>query len=383
MSAIVNRQAVQEAEDDVLRHSGLLDSRPRDGHKALLRSKRWRRSGAIAVCRAVAWMIRYPLHTATMCEQFGAHNPLLVGDVMMSARRLWHGLPVGAVYERTSNWHLHVAGLATGLVAPKATTLVRTACGVVVHYVSYATMYGLMRQSVAARLLSTRNVQLHSLVWPSVLWVRDLWLLRSPRGSVLSLYVRDILSSIVQGALCVLFTRVLTSQSAIHVYRRVERVDRMWQRWGLARTEHETRAHAVEASADASSMFRRAEDQLVQMHDSGDELTTDQCVVDRQAMRSVEFLVYTQSVASMVASVVARAILYPIDSVFVRLLADEAGLTSYAYSGFVNCLLRVYSADGVRMLYAGFPFAVASDLALSWLTAEAMHFLCKSAWIVF
>ncbi|KAJ1851914.1 DNA-directed DNA polymerase alpha catalytic subunit pol1 [Coemansia sp. RSA 1822] len=382
MSSIANRQALQAAEDDVLRHSGLVDSKPRTGHKAMLRSRRWRRSGAIAVARAVAWAIRYPLHTVSMRMQFGgAHRPLLACDIATSARQLWHGLPLGAVYQRSSNWHIRAAGQATILLGTKSTTLLRTLFGIFIHYVAYASMYGLFRQSVTTRLLGAHGSMQLRLVYPAITWIRDLLLLRSPRGSVFGLYVRDMFNSTLQGVLSMVLTRTLTSQSAIPVYRCVERVDTMWQRvLGLTRRAETNgmRPDAVEASADARAMFRRAEDQLVQMHDSGDELTMDRAVVDRQAMRSVEFLVYTQAVAAMLSAAVVRAVLYPIDSVFVRLMADEAGLTSYAYSGFFNCLHRVCGANGVRVLYAGFSTAVASDLALTWLAAEAMHFLLRS-----
>ncbi|KAJ2342032.1 hypothetical protein GGF43_006029 [Coemansia sp. RSA 2618] len=433
-----NRRALRAAENDVLQHAGLLDgeTHSRDSkHKALLRPRRWRRSGAIAVTSVLAWVIRYPLHTATMFMQFSgvdqypamfttanqnppvfkaSQHPSVFSGVIRYQTPIQQPTAIfthfnaglcalGAVYERSSNWHLHAAGLAAGLVAPESTTLVRMASSVALHYMTYAAMYGLLRQSVAARLLSlSSDTRVIDVVRPAIAWVRDLLMLRGPRGAVFPLYVRDVASSVVSGALAMVFTRMFTSRRAVSVYRGVVRADMAWRRvanlalrrMGLVLAQSTFRASgvraeaAVEASAGASAAFATVEDQLVQMHDSGgsddsgDELPVAG-LADRQALRRVEFLAYTRAVGAMLGAVAARAALYPVDSVLVRLMADEAGLTAHAYSGFFDCLARVCRSAGASALYAGFPVAVAADLALTWLSAEAMHYLCKTAWIQF
>ncbi|KAJ2018718.1 hypothetical protein IW146_009358 [Coemansia sp. RSA 922] len=96
-----------------------------------------------------------------------------------------------------------------------------------------------------------------------------------------------------------------------------------------------------------------------------------------------EFLIYTQTVSCIVSGIAIRALLYPVDAIIVRLMADQAGgLTRFGYRGFFNCLGRIRRSptQGLTSLYAGFTPSLVSDLALGWLTAELAHYFCKSAW---
>ncbi|KAJ2331659.1 hypothetical protein GGI00_003156, partial [Coemansia sp. RSA 2681] len=102
---------------------------------------------------------------------------------------------------------------------------------------------------------------------------------------------------------------------------------------------------------------------------------------DGPAVERDEVLVYTQAVCTALSSIAARALLYPVDALIVRLMADQAGLTRLGYTGFFSCLARVCRSptQGLSSLYAGFASALLSDLALGWATAEVVHYLCKSA----
>ncbi|KAJ2412769.1 hypothetical protein GGI10_003485 [Coemansia sp. RSA 2530] len=103
---------------------------------------------------------------------------------------------------------------------------------------------------------------------------------------------------------------------------------------------------------------------------------------DKHKADKSDFLIYTQTVSAIVSSIAIRALLYPVDAIVVRLMADQAGLTRYGYTGFFNCLSRIRRSpsQGLSSLYAGFTPALLSDLALGWVTAEVAHYLCKSAW---
>ncbi|KAJ2061398.1 DNA-directed DNA polymerase alpha catalytic subunit pol1 [Coemansia sp. S146] len=63
---------------------------------------------------------------------------------------------------------------------------------------------------------------------------------------------------------------------------------------------------------------------------------------DKNIAEKGEFLIYTQTVSAIVSSIAIRALLYPVDALIVRLMADQAdGLTRFGYTGFFNCLGRI------------------------------------------
>ncbi|KAJ2038044.1 DNA polymerase alpha catalytic subunit, partial [Coemansia sp. S2] len=77
-----------------------------------------------------------------------------------------------------------------------------------------------------------------------------------------------------------------------------------------------------------------------------------------------EFLIYTQTVSCIVSGIAIRALLYPVDAIIVRLMADQAGgLTRFGYRGFFNCLGRIRRSptQGLTSLYAGFTPSLDDD----------------------
>ncbi|KAJ2478481.1 hypothetical protein EV174_004307, partial [Coemansia sp. RSA 2320] len=136
-----------------------------------------------------------------------------------------------------------------------------------------------------------------------------------------------------------------------------------------------------EASSDADVVFTSIENQLALTVDD-DSASLSSSVARRRRSQNMtsskkaaeqgEYLIYTQAVTSLVSSIVVRALFYPLDAAIIRLMADQAGLTCFGYTGLFNCLshIRHTPGHGLSSLYAGFSAALASDLALGWLTAE-------------
>ncbi|KAJ1850757.1 hypothetical protein LPJ73_003295 [Coemansia sp. RSA 2703] len=226
----------------------------------------------------------------------------------------------------------------------EATTAAGMALGVALHYCSFGVLYGAFRQSVVVRLLAAQGVRVSfaDALRPVVCWARDRLLMRGPRGAVLALYLRDALGNGVQAGLAMCVTRLLTSKAAVRAYGAIGR--------------HRLRRRPF---GPADVMF-------------GSETPPSEVLA-----RSGELLIYTQAVASLLAAVATRLALYPVDSVLVRLMADEAGLTAHGYGGFFACAASV----GVGKLYAGFVRTVVVESSLAWVAAEVAHYLCKSAWV--
>ncbi|KAJ2238971.1 hypothetical protein GGI13_008174, partial [Coemansia sp. RSA 455] len=143
---------------------------------------------------------------------------------------------------------------------------------------------------------------------------------------------------------------------------------------------------AEPTSSDVEIVFTGIESQLDLDDQSPPTVTRRRRSVSAGSEMPVEkgeFLIYTQTVSCIVSSIAIRALLYPVDAIIVRLMADQAGgLTRFGYRGFFNCLGRIRRSptQGLTSLYAGFTPSLLSDLALGWLTAELAHYFCKSAW---
>ncbi|KAJ1731544.1 hypothetical protein LPJ61_002482 [Coemansia biformis] len=313
------RAALQRAEDDLLRHAGLLASggrsaaaAPDDGDPGGGDScppALWKRSAAVAAVRAASWVVRYPVHTATMRAQLTG----LVAPIKWT----WRSAPVGVWYQWSGDHKLAVVECAVYAVLSEPATLRGVVASMALQYLGFGLLYGLTRQAVVARLTDAR-AGVVELLRPALRWSWDRALLRGPRGAVLCVCLRDVVSGIAQGLLAPCFARLLTAWS--------------------------TRAR-----------LPGADDALLQH--------------PRPAAR--EPLLYAHAVGSLLARIAMGAVLYPVDATIVRLMADEAGLTAHAYRGFFDCLLRAPAP-----LYAGFARALVADLALGWLAAEAVHVLC-------
>ncbi|KAJ2455894.1 hypothetical protein EV183_000510 [Coemansia sp. RSA 2336] len=340
-------QTLREAEDDVLQHMGLLEETGGGKqYRALLRPRRWRRSRAIMVTQRLFWLAQYPVQVRTTLMHLTGQTPPL-------GVHLLQGFPLGIMFQRIRLWPQRLAGTATLAVRGHSGSLARSAAGLLVHYGMYAVSYGLVRQSLVAQIAGG---SLRSLLAPSLEWIRHLFSLRSS-GSVLSMYVCDTLQRMLLSVVKQAVSFALLSVCVVPKFKTFAERDseRLLTEMVLDMTQQD----GVAEGADSGSTY------------------------DWRVIRRVEFLCFTEAVGSMLSGVVTRALMYPIDTVLVRLLADEAGLTSYGFSGFFACLKHTYRAGGLHALFYGFSTALSWDLALSWPFIELMHLLCKSAWIAF
>ncbi|KAJ2777983.1 hypothetical protein GGI15_004328 [Coemansia interrupta] len=343
-AAYVSRQELRQAELNVLRRSGILETTPLpppDDASIPPSHRFWRRSRALSVAQTLVTLIRYPLHTSTMYTQYSGQT------TQQSLMYLARTAPMGTLVHWAGGSHLGVVGSVVRMLMPnEATSAAGMAVGVALHYCAFGVLYGAFRQSVVVRLLAAQGV---GLSWadagrPVLQWVRDRVMLRGPRGAVLVLYLRDVMGNAVQAGLALCATRMLTSPKAVGVYG------------AIGRRRMRRRRRPLEP---ADVVF-------------GAETPPSEVLA-----RSGELLIYTQAVASLMAAVATRLAFYPVDAVVVRLMADEAGLTSVGYTGFFACLRAV----GGRQLYAGWVGTAVAEAALAWVAAELAHYLCKSAWV--
>ncbi|KAJ2741265.1 hypothetical protein GGI20_005308 [Coemansia sp. BCRC 34301] len=399
-----------------------------------------------------------------MYAQFtgGLRPPLSLGLY----RALWRHMPVGILYQGFSGYHLGVVGMVVNAITPvEVSSLWMMLASVLVHYFVFALFYGSFRQSLVTRLLdiSGTPVSASQLIAPALWWIRDRLLLRNPRGSVLCVYLRDVVGNVLQGALAIFMTRLLTSPLSIDLYLSVAKINSFTRRltasvlhsiglpaliaqppyiFGDQTTPssrllptHSTRRRALmratavaAAASTAAAMNGDMDSPMLDMQTPaatvpmspveanssdvevvftgiGDLLDLDDQlppnVTTRRGRRrrqlppppssdaakkdaeQGEFHIYTQTACAILSSIVVRALLYPVDALIVRLMADQAGsLTRFGYTGFFNCLARIRRSptQGLASLYGGFTSALVSDLALGWVTAEVAHYLCKSAW---
>ncbi|KAJ2850482.1 hypothetical protein IWW36_001862 [Coemansia brasiliensis] len=370
------RQTLQDAEDDVLQHMGLLEGSRTAGvsgqYRALLRPRRWRRSRAIALTQKLFWLAEYPIHTRTTLMHLTQQTPPMGACLL-------RGFPLGMLFQRIRLWPQGIASMTTLAVRGRIRTFIRSTGGLLLHYCVYAMTYGLVRQALVAQVVGG-SVLGGQLLRPSLAWVCDLLLLRAPRGAVFSMYVCDtvqrfLLAFVKQGvsfallSLCVVprFTVAFAETRSSSGSRSVSLLQEMAMPLSAQSTE-----------TDANQL------QLAQsIHEASDSEIPSKDSYDWRVIRRVEFLSFTEAVSSALSRVVTRALMYPIDTVLVRLMADEAGLTAYGFSGFFACLRHIYRSGGVSSLFYGFTTALTWDLALAWSSIEVMHFLCRSAWVAF
>ncbi|KAJ2081536.1 hypothetical protein H4R24_002264 [Coemansia sp. RSA 988] len=369
----IMRTAQQRAEEEVL--AGLLPSEAEvaEGGRSLseqqvrMRQQAWRRSAAVSSTRLAMRIVRYPIETVGMFRQFsGTH----------STQTLWQlcgSMAMGMVFKWTGGGpHLRGLGLIIEQALPVA-TVGAVVASEALHYVTYSLVYGLLRQSVAVRLQAAGGNKpplTLDVLKMAAEWTRHVLLFRRPRGAVLSFYMRDIAASIVHGALSHALEQLLRSQWAAGLYIRVLRVGRELRRVG-----NRLRMWVGGfGRAPTSSLIRTARRLQAQYVDG---------LPTKQDTRNGDAGAFVRLAAGTMAAVLARALMYPADSIALRVIADETGLTAHGYSGFCDCLRRLTRRPaGLRVLYSGFGSVMAVELGLGWLTLEIAHYLCKASWFL-
>ncbi|KAJ2704299.1 hypothetical protein FB645_003380 [Coemansia sp. IMI 203386] len=341
-AANIERLELRQAEFDILRRTGLLghqrtnDGSPEMWDESTYEPPVWRRSRALTVAQALVSILRYPLQTSSMYIQYSGQ------PAQITQRLLWTA-PLGSMYQWLAGSHLGVVGLAVRTLVPgEATSIKGMVAGVALHYGIFGLLYGVFRQSTVSRLqlASPKGPpSITNCIWPALTWIQDRILLRGPRGSILPLYLRDVAGNALQAALSMYVTRLLTSSTAVRIYSGI------------------LRARPQKADLAVDVVFHREPTEVL--------------------ASKGELLIYTQAIASLVAAVTTRMVFYPVDSVILRLMADEVGLTRLAYKGFFDCLGRV----SWWSLFDGFAYTAVTELSLAWLAAEIAHYLCKSAWV--
>ncbi|KAJ1643539.1 hypothetical protein J3B02_001825 [Coemansia erecta] len=350
-AANMQRFELRQAEFNILRRTGLLGRRrthqnpsndPVLWDEAAYEMPWWRRSRALTIAQATVSLVRYPLHTSTMYTQYSGKQST------QNWRVLCRTAPLGSLYQWMAGSHLGVVGLVIRTLVPReATTVPGMVASVGLHYAAFGLLYGAFRQSVVSRLQAASPsgpvLAVADHLRAVIAWIRDRLCLRGPQGSVLSLYLRDVAGNALQAALSMGFTRLLTSPIAVHLYS------------AILRTKPSKRA----------------------IMDDEPEIMFQPHIAPTAVLASKgELLIYTQAIASLLAAVSTRLVFYPVDTVILRLMADEAGLTSFGFKGFFECL----SSCSWSSLYDGFATTAVTELSLAWLAAEIAHFMCKSAW---
>ncbi|KAJ1799555.1 hypothetical protein LPJ59_001747 [Coemansia sp. RSA 2399] len=371
---------VIDAERDVLQRIGLFsdnmatdagssssdDDDETQGKKSS-RHRVWTRAAAIWVTRGVIAFARFPVDTATMRTQLsGTEHPIWI-------RTSWREFAVGFMYQWSSGKQMELLAKIVSAVVPhsNASSLTVDVLRIAVHYGAFAVLYGAMRQSVVARLgaASLRNFSAGA-------WMRDLvW---SRRGAVFGVYVRDVAGNYVQESLHAPLFSAFVSSGVFSLYMAMLK--------GVMAARRTT-ADVVAALARITGTYKPHADEVeiefvlpggaTQHNRSADRQGRAQ--QQRRRHADAELLVYMRYVSSVVSGIATRALLYPVDTLVVRLMADEAALTAHAYTGFLDCLVR--GSSSLASLYAGFTRALVADVALGWVAAELAHVLCKTAWL--
>ncbi|KAJ2399652.1 hypothetical protein GGI23_002519 [Coemansia sp. RSA 2559] len=383
---VAEGNTVIDAERDVLRRIGLLsDNMTTDASsssdnddddetqaKTVSRHKLWTRTAAIWVTRGVIAFARYPVDTATMRTQLsGTEHPIWI-------RTSWREFAVGFMYQWSSGKQMELLATIVRAVVPHSSSASLTVdvLRIVVHYGTFAVLYGAMRQSVVARLgaASLRSFSAGA-------WMRDL--LWSRRGGVFGVYVRDVAGNYVQESLHAPLFNAFVSSGVFSVYMAMLKGVLAARRAAadvvaaLARITGTCKPHADEVEIEfvlpggATQQHRSANRQ--------GRAQQQQQQRRRRRHADAELLVYMRYVSSVISGIATRALLYPVDTLVVRLMADEAALTPHAYTGFLDCLVR--GSPRLASLYAGFTRALVADVALGWVAAELAHVLCKTAWL--
>ncbi|KAJ2718333.1 hypothetical protein GGI07_005797 [Coemansia sp. Benny D115] len=336
----------------------------------------WRRTQAVHVALGIHQVLRYPIQTATMYRQVHGQQP----PVLVSWRQLSE-MPLGALYLWLRGTHLGAIGLGVRAIAPwldAHRSLGLTSLGMTLHYCCFGLLYGLWRQTVVSRLRAAAAPHEPSPGWrallaPALHWARARLLLQGPSGAVLYTYLRDLAGSALRHALTGAFTHLLSSPTAIRAYAAVGRAQRR-----LSPTPSPTpppallQPETLRGRQRQRQRRRRRESSDVEVVFS-DEHTSPGDILGSHG----ELLVYMQAVSGLLAELTARAVLYPLTTVVVRLMADETGVTRMGYRGFVDCVRR-----SPLSLYEGFGWATVAESALVWTAAEIAHYLCKSAWLI-
>ncbi|KAI9506595.1 hypothetical protein GGI25_003406 [Coemansia spiralis] len=482
-SAAAGQQTLMQAENDVLWRIGVLSDHEMSGNEneygngdsdqelqrlRMLRSlsskssddsalsfrQFWSRRNAVTVTRMLVALARYPIYTATMYMQFTGtvESPASFPSLQQpfAPRRLWQGFPVGIVYQWFSGHHLDLVSALSKVVIPSVDGLSFgvTWANIALQYCSFAILYGGMRQSVIARLLTSHNAShsypsLKQLIVPALTWIRDRLLLRGPRGSVFFFYHRDITYRNYQPKLKDALQLILLSRktssfyfSIVETMRSVKQticnalpsISLYNDRAGISRyslrsdarhsatnarhsqgMDHianlDTDTHEYEQNmlstfdhqaAHSESTSRTRTQAANGLRGPTDEFSSNYmaavvlaagATISEPTGKTKEFLrkegwflIYAQFVASLLSNLILHAALYPIDSIAIRLMADEAGLTNHNYTGFFNCLIRTCRTPGGPIsLFAGFSKTLAADALVTWLGAELAHILCKTA----
>ncbi|KAJ1666488.1 hypothetical protein IW140_004181 [Coemansia sp. RSA 1813] len=394
------QHTVLGAERDVLRRIGLLsdhisttDSSSSDDETRAKSSSHpdkerqiWTRTTALLVTRGVIAFARYPVDTATMHAQLtGTEEYPMLSFV---SHQTWHRFVAGFLYQWSSGKQLQLLAAIVSVVVPQssAASFGVDVARIAVHYGAFAVLYGTIRQSVVARLLPPGH-PVHGVVAPAVAWIRDVVCLRWPRGAVLSVYVRDVVGNYMSASLRTPMLHAFVSRGMFTMYVTMLKTAMTARRAvtdvvaGLGRI---TGTRRPTAGSDDIEVEFVSPGSVGQQHSGGRSSSgRRQGSMDKHAEQQAdELLVYMRYISTVASGIVTRALLYPVDSVIVRLMADEAALTACAYTGFFDCLARVArSPRGLATLYAGFTRALVADVVLGWAAAELAHALCKTAWL--
>ncbi|KAJ2663568.1 hypothetical protein IWW48_001250 [Coemansia sp. RSA 1200] len=410
-------QSVAQAENDMLRRVGLLSDQTSTAdlsrssssiHKIQQRNKHvriklWRQEVAALVAQGVIAFARYPVDTATMYTQFSGvvssgHAGASVADVGLGG--LWRGMAVGfwyhwerGIYMRLVNGILEVA-ISRSL---QTRSLVADIVKFAMQYAEFTVLYGLLRQSVYARLLAASVGRSSSSQYPSVFalvipvgtWIRDILLFRRPRGAVLCLCMREMLGFFVSKWLHTQILYIFVSQGMFSAYATVLKANLavrsavtagLIRVRGIARLTH---GQVVSDDEDDEIEVEFVTPDAPTVPPSRGSSSHDSIPSVGKEMQS-KLLMYMQYISTMASSIATRALIYPVNSVVIRLMADETGLTSHGYTGFFDCLARTARSSpqgsGLLSLYAGFTRALVADLAFGWLAAEIAHVLFKTTW---
>ncbi|KAJ1730944.1 hypothetical protein LPJ72_004206 [Coemansia sp. Benny D160-2] len=315
-------------------------------------------------------------------------------------RGLWRGMAVGFWYHWERGIYMRLVDVLFGVAFSRrlqTRSLVADIVKFAVQYAEFTVLYGLLRQSVCARLLaasvgrgsSSQYPSAFALVMPAGTWIRDIFLFRRPRGAVLCLCAREMLGFFVSKWLHTQILYMFVSQGMFSAYATVLKANlavRSAVAAGLIRVRRIARLTHDQTGPDDEDDEIEVEfvtpDAPTAPPSRGSSSHDSILSVGRELQSEV--LMYMQYISIVASSIATRALIYPVSSVVVRLMADETGLTSHGYTGFFDCLARTARSSpqggGLLSLYAGFTRALVADLAFGWLAAEISHVLFKSTW---
>ncbi|KAJ1935089.1 hypothetical protein EC988_008596, partial [Linderina pennispora] len=266
---------------------------------------------------------------------------------------------LGSIYRWSSGYHLSGIGAILSIIYPgESRTVLAMLANIALHYLTYGAFYGLFRQSLVVRIYAD-SPSPPGLWRPGLGWIRDRVMLRGPRGAVLCAYLRDVLGNLAQGVAAYYLTRLVTSPAVVSAYFSVAGLTRSakasiahaLRRIGLPVWKTRRRRHGV---IGASAVFDDAVEVVFE------EPARSPVPLQEQSpeIAQTKLCLYPRTISLMLAEILSCAVLFPVDTVIIRLMGDEAGLTRFGYSGFFSCLVGECRRAGVASLFSGFAGAL-------------------------